>query len=339
MKRKLLGRTGLHLSELGMGTIQLARLEWKESIRLLREVRDMGVNFFDTGRGYFDSELRLAEAFKGMREDVVLITKSGAKTPEALKTDIDESLKRLGTDYIDIFMFHTAVALEQDCLWDMFGVIWDAKDAGKIRCSGFSAHKVKLALRALQVSSLSVAMIPANFISREYIDGEFMSEAQKCDVGVLGMKPFGGGRITDVGPSLRFLKGYADLFPCIGIEHAGEMWENIGIWDSAEGLTEEDRDYIWGAKEILGNSFCRACGYCMPCPEGIRIPTVTFMQVYAKQMPRSWVVSDAHQEVMDQARKCTECRKCVEKCPFDLNIPEMLKDNIRFYEDFACLKK
>ena len=341
MKRKLLGRTGLHLSELGMGTIQLARLEWKESIRLLREVRDMGVNFFDTGRGYFDSELRLAEAFKGMREDVVLITKSGAKTPEALKTDIDESLKRLGTDYIDIFMFHTAVALEQPCFAEMINVIWDAREAGKIQNFGFSAHKVELAIKALDIMSFAVAMIPANFISREYIDGEFMRLARKWEVGVIGMKPFGGGRIDSPGVSLRFLKRYRHLFPCIGIEHASEMQQNIDIWDNAWKLTKEgelfdvDKQKIQRIREQLGNSFCRACGYCMPCPEGIRIPTVTFMQVYAKQMPRSWVVSDAHQEVMDQARKCTECRKCVEKCPFDLNIPEMLRENIEFYERFA----
>ena len=334
MTYKRLGNTPMYASELGMGTIQLARLDWKESITLLREVRDMGVNWFDTGRGYFDSELKLGEAFKGIRDQVILITKSGAKTPEALKTDIDESLKRLGTDYVDFFLFHSAVALEQDCYDELLNVVNAACAAGKIRRLGVSAHKLKLAIRAVRTELFSAVMVPANFISDEYVgNGEF--EAWERKVAILGMKPFGGGRLNNPGLFLRYLKSYHSyVFPCIGIEKASEMRENIDIWEKAEYMLEGDWDEIAAIDLLMGNSFCRACGYCMPCPEGIRIPTVTFMQVYAKQMPRSWVVSDAHQEVVDKARECTECRKCVEKCPFDLNIPEMLKENIKFYEEF-----
>ena len=104
---------------------------------------DMGINWFDTARAYFDSELRLGEAFKGLRERVILISKSVARTPEELQTQIDESLGRLQTDYIDIFLFHGAGALDESCFFGEGGLLAVAEravEAGKIRYLGFSSH-------------------------------------------------------------------------------------------------------------------------------------------------------------------------------------------------------
>jgi predicted aldo/keto reductase-like oxidoreductase len=338
MEYRTLGRTGLRVSALGMGTIQITRLPWKESIDVVRRVMDMGINWFDTARGYFDSELRLGEAFKGLRDRVILISKSTARTPEELKTHIDESLSRLQTDYIDFFLFHGSGALEEGCFFGEGGLLdaaVRAVDAGKIRFLGFSAHGMNLAMRALEVDQFLISMIPANFISREYIDGEFMRRAAERDIAVLAMKPFGGGRIINPGVCLRFLKGYPDLFPCIGIENPEEMAQNIAIWDRSAGLSEQDREEMKRIRDLLGSRFCRGCRYCLPCPEGIPIQTVTFLQVFAKQMPRERVLTDRHREAVELARECNGCRQCVEKCPYDLEIPAMLEENIRFYEEFS----
>jgi predicted aldo/keto reductase-like oxidoreductase len=80
---------------------------------------------------------------------------------------------------------------------------------------------------------------------------------------------------------------------------------------------------------------CRGCGCCLPCPKEIPIPTVSFLKVYSMQMPREEVVTEEHARAVELARGCTECRQCVERCPYDLAIPEMLKENVGFYERFS----
>lgn len=334
-----LGSTGLNISELGMGAIQITRLEWQQSIRMVHKVMDLGVNLFDTARAYLDSELRLGEALKGRREKVVLISKSGKRTPKEVQQQIDESLERLQTDYLDVFLFHGGEAIMQESFLAEDGIletVMKAVEAGKIRFLGFSAHRPAIALKGLETEQLQVAMVPANFISREFVDGPFMSKAREQEVAVLAMKPFGGGRIANPRLCLRFLKNYTGLIPCIGIEHSREMEENLAVWESDETLTEEDHREIERLTGLLGDRFCRGCGYCLPCPEGIPIPTVTFLKVFSMQMPRDRVVTPEHDRAVELAKGCTECRQCVAKCPYDLEIPQMLKENIRFYEDFAA---
>lgn len=339
MKHRKFGTTDLSLSELGMGTIQITRLPWKESLDVVRKVYDLGVNWFDTARGYFDSELRLGEAMKGWREKIVLSTKSPATDPAVLHREIDECLSRLQTDYIDIFYFHGAEAIKPEIdpgrTEEVLAVGRRAKESGKIRYLGFSTHSVDMTLKALDVEGCAALMIPANFISREYIDGEVRQKAREKGVGLVAMKPFGGGRMNNAALCLKFLKQYEELFPCIGIEKPEEMSENIAVWDGPAGLTENERREIENIRELLGDKFCRGCGYCLPCPQGIEINTITFLNIFAKQMPREKVVTAEHNRAVEVAENCTDCRECVERCPYDLEIPEMIRQNIDFYRKFS----
>ncbi|MBA7660952.1 hypothetical protein ES703_68958 [subsurface metagenome] len=336
MIRRTFGSTGLSVSPIGMGTIQITRLEWKESIRVIRKVMEMGINWFDTARSYLDSELRLGEALKGVRERVIIITKSGKKTSAELEQQINESLQRLKTDYLDIFLFHGGEALEEESFAQAGGLLETAQravKAGKIRFLGLSAHHPDQALKGLEYESMQAGMVPANFISREYIDGAFMKRAREKNMAVMAMKPFGGGRIGNAQVCLKFLKSYPDLFPCIGIERPEEMEQNLAVWEDGQGLTEADREELRRLTGLLGNRFCRSCGYCLPCPQEIPIPTVTFLKVFARQMPPHEVWTEEHRKAVERARECTECGQCVERCPYSLEIPEMLRENVRFYEE------
>lgn len=205
---------------------------------------------------------------------------------------------------------------------------------GKIRHLGFSLHRLSLALKALEYSQLEVGMVPANFISREYIDGDFMSRARKKKVAVLAMKPFGGGRLEGYESCLRFLKTYPDLFPCTGVEKISEMEENIRIWESSGSFSKEDKKILEEQKNVLGDKFCRMCGYCLPCPEEIPIPQINMLKALGKQMARDKSVTKKRDEDVAKAELCTECRQCVKQCPYDLEIPEMLKENIALYREF-----
>lgn len=337
MNKVTMGKTGLQVSPLGMGVVPISRLAWNESIDVIRGVIDLGINWFDTARSYGETELRLGEALRGKREEVIIISKSLAETPEELKTHIDEILERLKTDYLDVFLFHMGKAVEAESFFAPGGLLEIAEDAvkaGKIRFLGFSAHSVGLAVKALDVESFSVAMVPANFISREFIDGDSRVKAQDKGVAVLAMKPFGGGRIENPKLCLKFLKTYPGVFPCTGIEKVSEMAENIKTWDECGPLTPQDFAEMEKLRNLLGDRFCRGCGYCMPCPQEIRIWPVTFAKVYARQVPRDFYLS-WYRDMIDHAKTCVECRECEEKCPFHLSIPEMLKENVAFFEEFS----
>ncbi len=337
MKRRKLGATGIDVSEIGMGTIQMTRLGWKESVEVIHGVYDLGVTWFDTAQGYFDAELRLGEAVRGFRDKVTVITKSGAGDADALAEHIEASLDRLRTDYIDVFFFHGGTAVVSEQFAAPGGLLETALrfvEQGKIRYLGFSAHRPAVALKALEFPELRVAMIPANYINREYVDGAFMREAIGKDVAVLAMKPFGGGRIDAVAPSLRFLKTYPDLIPCIGVDSVEQMAENIAIWEGPDVYGPSDESVLADRRRLLGDRFCRLCGYCLPCPEEIPIPTVNFLKVFSMQMPRDRVVTAAHTEAVEKAELCTACRQCVQRCPYDLEIPDMLKENAAFYHEF-----
>ncbi|MFC1452683.1 aldo/keto reductase [Verrucomicrobiota bacterium] len=341
--QRTLGTTGLPLSPLGMGTIQLTRLEMKQSTTLLREVIDLGINWFDTAQGYFDSEIRMGTAFKGIRDNVIIISKTGGgSTSRELEAAINERLRRLQTDYLDMFFFHGLGALEKTHFFSKGGLLATAEKAvrdGKVRFLGFSAHRLDLAIKALDVESFRAAMVPANFITTEFIDGEFLAKAKEKGIGVLAMKPLGGGRVDNARVCLKFLKGYPDVFPCIGIERTREMAEDISIWNEAGSLTEEDEHELKRLRVLLGDKFCRGCRYCMPCPREINIHLVSFLKVLSRQMPRDKVVTRQNTEAARRAGLCTECRECVERCPYNLDIPGMLEENTAYYRKFAGLDR
>ena len=337
MERISLGRTGLQVSPLGMGVIQTGRRPWEESIGVIRGVLDLGINWFDTARAYGDTELRLGEALQGIRDQVIIMSKSHAHDPETFRTHIDESLARLRTDYLDVLFFHGGGAIEEECFFADAGMLEIAEDAvaaGKIRHLGFSAHRVETALKALDIPSMAVALVPANFISREYIDGEVMAKAKAQGVAVLAMKPFGGGRINNPELCLKFLKTYPGLIPCIGIERVTEMAQNVRIWEDDAPLTADDMDEMERIRDLLGDRFCRGCDYCQPCPQGVPISTVAFASVFARQMTREKVI-EMLTEPVEQAKACIECRECVDRCPYDLDIPEMIRENIALFEALA----
>jgi predicted aldo/keto reductase-like oxidoreductase len=256
-----------------------------------------------------------------------------------LKIHIDESLERLKTDYLDIFLFHGGSAIRSESFHDPGGLLETAekaREAGKIRYLGFSAHSEELACKALDVDLFDFAMVPANFISTKYIDGEFMEKARDRGVTVIAMKPFGGGRIENPDLCLRFLKQYPDILPCVGVDRIDHMAENLRFWEGPAELNANDMEEIEGIREELGDHFCRQCGYCHPCPEDVPIIMMNLMEAWVKQFSPE-ALSSKFGGGVEKARGCIECRECVEKCPYDLPIPEMIKDGIALFERATAL--
>ena len=108
MRQITLGSTGITVPQNAFGALPIQRVSTEMAVKLLRRAYEGGMRFFDTARAYSDSEVKVGEAFDGMREKVFIATKTGAKTPEEVRAQVETSLKNLRTDYIDIYQFHCA---------------------------------------------------------------------------------------------------------------------------------------------------------------------------------------------------------------------------------------
>ena len=294
---------------------------------------ERGINWFDTSRSYFDSETKLGYALKHRRNENYIITKTQAVSPQQIKEDIYQSLRSLQTEYIDVFMFHKGEVLKYDHFEDeILSIIRQEILRGTIRYWGVSLHDINLAKKAIEYEDISAIMVPINFVSTEYLDEKILNRAADRKIGVFGMKPFGGGRINDIKLCLKFLKRHKNIFPCMGIKNIDELEINTKLWDKLDtSITYAEYATMKRIRQELGNKYCRGCGYCKPCPMSIDIPLITFLKMHIKQMPPKEIFTKEVLTKVRQAETCIRCYQCVQKCPFDLNIPDMLVENCKMY--------
>ncbi len=106
MKEIILGRTGIRTNKNAFGALPVQRVPMADAVTLLRGAFDGGITFYDSARGYSDSEEKLGNAFADVRKSIVIATKTHSKTAENLNKDLETSLSKLRTDYIDIYQFH-----------------------------------------------------------------------------------------------------------------------------------------------------------------------------------------------------------------------------------------
>jgi uncharacterized protein len=333
MKYKVLGKTELKVSQLGFGAVQICRIPEKDAIDLIRKSIDSGINLIDTAHAYPDSEEILGKALKGIRDKVIISTKSFKTDKKEFLEDLKTSLKRLNTDYIDIFLFHdTSRDKKLDSIINngLIEALTKERDKGRIGFIGFSCHNPDIIKRYYSMVDFSVLMMPVNFISAEFVDKNYKELTDK-NIGILGMKPLGGGRIEDARISLKYVNQYEKIIPIIGMQSRRELAENLKLINTSDSLNDEDCRIIASIKTDLGNRFCRDCGYCLPCTSGINIPEINFIKVFFKQLTHDKVINPERTEAVSMVDECTECGKCEERCPYDLNIIDMIKENRDYY--------
>lgn len=333
MEYKRLGKTNLRVSMFGFGAVQICRLPEEEAIDLVRESVNKGVNFIDTAHDYPDSEDILGKALKGIRDEVIISTKSPKTSKDKFLDDLDTSLKRLGTDYIDIFLFHDVSKdkkLDELLNNGVVEALIKEKEKGKIGFIGFSCHNPDIIERYYDIEEFAVLMVPINFISTEFVEKNYDKLVEQ-DIGILGMKPLGGGRIEDARVSLKYVNQYEKVIPIIGMQRKSELEENLKLVRIKVPINDSDLKSMKKIKEELGDKFCRGCGYCMPCSHGIDIVQVNFLKVFFKQLSFDKVVNSERTKVVEQVDECIECGECIEKCPYSLEIIDMIKENRDYY--------
>lgn len=335
MQKKRLGKTEMMVTEVGFGGIPVARVDMEKAIATVHRALDLGINFIDTANAYADSEYKLGFALKGKREDVYIATKSTCREKYGLLKHIDNSLQQLQTDYIDLFQIHQVSKNEE--IINLFkednayeGAL-EAKKQGKVRHIGITSHRLEAAITLVKTGKFDTIQFPGNFIETD-IFSKLLPEAQKKDMGVILMKPFGGGELKRADLCFKFLQQYPECIPIPGMSEPEEVEEVVSLYENKQSITEQDVKDMEVIKNELGDNFCRRCGYCEPCPEGVSI----FVGMSIKRIALNYgpnYSSPWFLNAIENVDKCMECGLCETKCPYNLPIRETLKYNKRFYEE------
>lgn len=333
-----LGTTGIVTPQNAFGALPIQRISTEETVRLVRKAYDGGMRFFDTAHAYSDSEEKLGIAFSGMREKVFIATKTGATTPQSFWADLECSLERLQTDYIDIYQFHNA----QACYapgdgTGLYECMLEAKEQGKIRHIGITAHKIEVAEQAVASGLYETLQFPFSYLSipREI---KLYEDTVEHGMGFIVMKGLAGGLINRSDVAMAFMAQHPQALPIWGIQKESELDEWLSYMDDTPQMTPEREAFIAKEHEELSGEFCRGCGYCSPCPVGISIKDCARMSLMIRRAPAKGWLSEHWQAEMAKIDNCLNCRFCVSRCPYGLPTPELLQRNWEDYKNVLAGK-
>jgi aryl-alcohol dehydrogenase-like predicted oxidoreductase len=324
-----LGRTGLRVNKDGFGALPVQRTDMPTAIRILQKALDGGIVYFDSARGYTDSEEKLGAALSSRRDQCILATKTHSRTVEGFWKDLETSLRMLKTDYIDVYQFHNPDNYPRpgDGLYE---AMLAARDQGKIRFIGITSHRLPVAREAVSSGLYDTLQFPFSYLSDEK-DEDLVRLCAEKNVGFIAMKALSGGLITDVAAARLVLGAFPGVVPIWGIQRESELEALFKAMREEGELTAEQRRRIEEDRAELSGNFCRACGYCLPCPAGIPIPMAARMFLLLRRMPAAPLLSEHWQAEMAKIPQCLHCGNCKAHCPYGLDTPELL---VRNYEDY-----
>ncbi len=334
MKKIRLGKTELHVTKTSLGCLPLQRCDTDYAVKLIRAAYDGGINFFDTANAYTDSEYKMGLALADVRDDIIIATKSQAKDKAGVLAHIENSLRMLKTDHVDLFQLHNVQELpDPDDENGAYAGALEAKRLGLVDHIGVTSHRVDVAEKCIASGLFETLQFPFSYIS----DARDVALAEKCreaDMGFIAMKGLAGGLLTNPKACYAFMNEFDNVVPIWGIQRLEELeaWLDVGRRDlkmngCIEKFIENDR------KELCG-TFCRSCGYCMPCTVGIDIRDCARMKLLLRRMPYEQFMTPLWREKMSLINECIDCGLCASKCPYGLDTPKLLRENLADYDEF-----
>ena len=318
MKRNELGRTGLQVSELSLGTLILsklqARLTIEEGALIIKKALKLGINFIDSGTSYATQE-HIREGLRGTKDQVVISTKTRQKTYDLTRKDFENSLRELGRDYIDLYQLHLVESARD--LLERRGALeflLECKQHGLIRAIGASVHNVEPARAIVAESEIDVIFPILNHKGLGIMDGSIDDMIQVCHqadargMGIMVMKPLGGGHLRkSPKEAFDFIQrlGVVDSI-CVGMKSSPEVECNVNLIEGHNVSRETLAQLETVSRRINVNHFCKGCGNCLEaCAQGA-------LSIDISKANKD--LGKKGQAVIDRD-KCILCGYCVEVCP------------------------
>ena len=333
MQTITLGSTGIVAQRNGFGALPIQRDDKDTAVRLLRKAYEHGVNYYDTARGYTDSEEKIGLAFgdTGIRDKIYIATKTHAADVAGFRRDLETSLKTMRTDYIDVYQFHNPKRVfRPGDGTGMYEAALEAKEKGLIRHIGFTNHSLERAAECIASGLYETLQFPFSYLSGEP-EMQLVRSCREANMGFIAMKALSGGLITNSAAAYAAIAEAENVLPIWGVQRENELDEFLRYIDDPPAMTPALRAVIEKDRRELAGDFCRGCGYCMPCTVGIDISTAARMIQLIRRAPTAPWLSEAQQANMRKIEDCVECGACASRCPYGLDTPKLLR---KCYEDY-----
>jgi predicted aldo/keto reductase-like oxidoreductase len=353
-----LGRTGLQISDIGFGSSRL-----KDDEALVHHALDRGITYFDTAAGYTGgrSEETLGRALAGRRDQITLVSKTKTtptSTREELMAALEGSLRRLQTDYLDVYFTHAVndVARLQNPEWAEF--VSAAKGQGKIRHAGLSGHGGRLAAcleYALDQDLVDVILVAYNFgqdptFTSRFLDRfdfiaiqtelpRLLARAHEKDVGVVAMKTLMGAKLNDMRPyesggatfaqaAFRWVLANPHVDALIVTMKSSEMVDEYVAASGVGEASPQDVSLLGHYLDRHGESQCRyGCGACAEvCPAGVPISDVLRTRMYAHDYGDLELARHDSALLGGGASACLSCtaEPCLGACPHGIPVDALM---------------
>ena len=327
-----LGRSELMVTKTAFGALPIQRISTAEAVKLVRRAYEGGINYFDTANMYTDSEEKLGLVLKDVREKVIISTKSGATDKQGAMAHIENSLRHLG--YIDLFQFHNPAVLPD--ISDpngAFAAALEMKEKGYIRHIGITNHRHHIAKAAIESGNFETLQFPFCYLATD-VDLELVELCKQADMGFIAMKGLSGGLLNNAAACHAFMQQYENVVPIWGVQRMEELEQWLSLAETSGAMTEELKAVIEKDRKELAGSFCRGCGYCMPCPAGIEINNSARMNMLLRRAPYRPYLTDEWYEKMHRIENCIHCDSCKSRCPYGLDTPALLQYMLKDYDEF-----
>jgi uncharacterized protein len=358
MEYTKLGRTGLKGSVIGIGTEHMRGQPRETVVNTLRTAVENGVNYIDIIYAMPEYLQHMGEGFRGLRDRVLLTAHLGStdKDGQYFKT---RALKRcegafldvlrgLGTDHVDVLFLHNFNALKD---WDRaaqggyLDLAVRLRDEGRARFLGISGHYHGVMTRAVESGLVDLVMLPVNLFNHAMPGrSDLLDLCLRRNVGVVAMKPYGGGRLLNGRGSLRVPKyqtsgeafhvriaGEVTPAQCLsyvlaqrgvslalaGVKNEEELGQALHVLQAGEAERDFSGLLTGFGRYVEGQ--CTYCNHCLPCPEVIDIGQVNRLLDLA-ELGLTAEVQAAYAGLQVRASACTECGACTKRCPFGVDV-------------------
>ncbi len=335
MRNITLGKTGITVPQNAFGALPIQRISKDEAVKLLRRAYEGGMRLFDTARAYSDSEEKVGEAFDGIRDQVIITSKSAARDPQKFREDLETSLRTLRTDHIDVLQFHNvAQCYRPGDGTGMYEEMLKAKEEGKVLHIGITTHKLNIAEEIVASGLYETLQFPFSYLATDR-EMALMENCRKADMGFIAMKGLSGGLLTNARACMAFMLQTSAL-PIWGVQRSSELEEWLSFFDEDVAMTPELQAVIDKDRKELQGEFCRGCGYCKPCTVGIRIDFCARMAQMIRRSPSAGFLGEEWQAEMMKIEQCVDCGLCKSRCPYQLDTPNLLRKNLADYKEILA---